>query len=282
MKKALLAGLTNFLVLSCAFSSGALAQYHEYTSGKPSVEIDLGILDEATNMPSDYDTSTSSSAPLAPFVLGVPLAPEMPVATAPVPPSSPARKRLLKPSMPVAPAKPAATPVVPSVSEEARKLPEPEYTPRITEEPEQKTEEKPKKKIAVQELTKEESVAPPPSPPVAEKETAPQAAAVPSLGDLTLEFTGNSSDIGETLTGKLDNVAAQLAAQGSGRLQVRAYAAGEDGTTSSARRIALSRALAVRSYLMDKGIKASRVDVRALGSDTDRSPVDRVDLIFAQ
>jgi outer membrane protein OmpA-like peptidoglycan-associated protein len=65
-----------------------------------------------------------------------------------------------------------------------------------------------------------------------------------------------------------------------GRLQVRGYAAGEDGSKSSARRIALSRALSVRSYLMDKGVKAKRVDVRAMGSETDRNPLDRVDLIF--
>jgi len=33
---------------------------------------------------------------------------------------------------------------------------------------------------------------------------------------------------------------------------------------------------------MDKGIKAVRLDVRALGSETDQTPIDRVDLVFVR
>ncbi len=44
--------------------------------------------------------------------------------------------------------------------------------------------------------------------------------------------------------------------------------------------MSLSRALMVRSYLADKGIKPVRLDVRALGSKTTRGPNDRVDIIF--
>ena len=42
----------------------------------------------------------------------------------------------------------------------------------------------------------------------------------------------------------------------------------------------LSRALTIRSYLLDKGVRAHRMDVRALGAKTDREPQDRVDLVF--
>ncbi|TAL39363.1 MAG: OmpA family protein, partial [Alphaproteobacteria bacterium] len=105
---------------------------------------------------------------------------------------------------------------------------------------------------------------------------------VPTMADLTLAFPGNSSDLTTETQKKLDSVIRQMKDMGEGRLQVRGFATGEDGSKSSARRIALSRALSVRSYLMDKGIKATRVDVRAMGSETERSPLDRVDLIFAR
>lgn len=105
---------------------------------------------------------------------------------------------------------------------------------------------------------------------------------VPVIDDLTLNFPGNSSDLTGESQKKLDAVIHQMNGMIDGRLQVRGYATGEDGSQSSARRIALSRALAVRSYMMDKGIKPTRVDVKASGSETDRQPLDRVDLIFAR
>jgi outer membrane protein OmpA-like peptidoglycan-associated protein len=122
-------------------------------------------------------------------------------------------------------------------------------------------------------------VAPPATPAPPEEVTMP---VVPTMADLTLAFPGNSSDLTTETQKKLDSVIRQMKDMGEGRLQVRGFATGEDGSKSSARRIALSRALSVRSYLMDKGIKATRVDVRAMGSETERSPLDRVDLIFAR
>lgn len=106
---------------------------------------------------------------------------------------------------------------------------------------------------------------------------------VPTLADLTLDFPGNSSDLTSQSQRKLDAVIAQLNDSSDGRLQVRGYASG-DGSTATARRIALSRVLAVRSYLMDKGIKPARVDVHARGAltDGDTRAADRVDLIFAR
>lgn len=121
-------------------------------------------------------------------------------------------------------------------------------------------------------------------PPASAAETpAPENfAAVPSASDLSIDFTGASSDLSAEAQQKLKAIVAQLKDMGDSRLQVRAYATGEDGSKSSARRISLSRALTVRSFLMDAGIKPTRVDVRAMGTETDRSPLDRVDLIFAK
>lgn len=131
---------------------------------------------------------------------------------------------------------------------------------------------------------------PPPAKPAA---PAPKAAAapqpaptreivVPTLADLSLEFDGTSSELNDTTRQKLTNLLPLLKEDESRRLAVHAYASGEDGSKSSARRISLSRALAVRAYLMDNGIKPTRVDVRALGLETDRKPLERVDLVFAR
>ena len=62
------------------------------------------------------------------------------------------------------------------------------------------------------------------------------------------------------------------------RVQVMAYASGSDDA-GKARRLSLSRALAVRSYLIEQGIGSTRIDVRALGDAAEGGPADRVDLM---
>ena len=191
-------------------------------------------------------------------------------------------------SAPVAPQRPA-TPVVPKMAAQpvapvaADPLPEAspaapveQATPAVVETPAAPVE-------AAAPRPSLEIVAPPLADVNAPSEPAEAAMpVVPIIDDLTLGFPGNSSDLNSESQRKLDAVIAQMKGMIEGRLQVRGYAAGEDGSQSSARRIALSRALAVRSYLMDKGIKPTRVDVKAAGSETDRQPLDRVDLIFAR
>lgn len=110
----------------------------------------------------------------------------------------------------------------------------------------------------------------------------PRDIAVPTLADLTLEFDGTSSDLTADTQQKLVNIIPHLRESKARRLAVHAYASGEDGSKTSARRISLSRALAVRSFLMDNGVEPTRVDVRALGLETDRKPLERVDLVFAR
>lgn len=59
---------------------------------------------------------------------------------------------------------------------------------------------------------------------------------------------------------------------------VVAYAAPTPEDPSSARRLSLSRALAVRNALMADGIPSSRIYVRALGGQTTDGPADRADV----
>jgi outer membrane protein OmpA-like peptidoglycan-associated protein len=64
------------------------------------------------------------------------------------------------------------------------------------------------------------------------------------------------------------------------RLRINAFASPVDSEPISARRISLARALTVRSWLLDKGVAARRMDVRAAGLETGREPPDRVDMVF--
>ena len=66
------------------------------------------------------------------------------------------------------------------------------------------------------------------------------------------------------------------------RLQLMAYAGGPSLSSSLARRMSLSRALSVRSFLIENGVRSTRIDVRALGNKTTEEPVNRVDLNVAE
>lgn len=200
--------------------------------------------------PPNVGTPVAPARPAAPVVPKMTAQPVAPVAADPLPEV-----------IPVAPAEQAA-PAAPVAS-----------APAPAAEPETAAQPRPSLEIVGAPLADVNA----PSEPA---ETAMPV--VPVIDDLTLNFPGNSSDLTSESQKKLDAVIHQMTGMIEGRLQVRGYATGEDGSQSSARRIALSRALAVRSYMMDKGIKPTRVDVKAAGSDTDRQPLDRVDLIFAR
>lgn len=198
--------------------------------------------------------------------------PDVAAPVAPVRPAAPVVPRIAaQPVAPVAAAPlPEAVPVAPV--EQAAPVAE---TPAPAAVPETETTTRPRPSLEI--------IAAPLADVNAPSEAAEAAMpVVPVIDDLTLNFPGNSSDLTGESQKKLDAVIRQMADMIEGRLQVRGYATGEDGSQSSARRIALSRALAVRSYMMDKGIKPTRVDVKAAGNETDRQPLDRVDLIFAR
>lgn len=99
-----------------------------------------------------------------------------------------------------------------------------------------------------------------------------------------LVFEAQSAALGTSEKAVLDDVAAKLKTDPASRLQLRSFAGGGDGSTSAARRVSLARALQVRSYLTQKGITASRLDVRAMGlgmnaAASEDAPADRVDMV---
>jgi outer membrane protein OmpA-like peptidoglycan-associated protein len=120
----------------------------------------------------------------------------------------------------------------------------------------------------------------PPAPQPAQ--TAARAPSVP-LGDGTrITFTGEETELNDSAKQALAGLVQKMQAQPNARVQLLAYASGTPDQASKARRTSLSRALAVRTYLLAQGVQSTRIDVRALGNTTDEQPVDRVDAIFAK
>lgn len=65
---------------------------------------------------------------------------------------------------------------------------------------------------------------------------------------------------------------------GAARVELEAYGGPKGDKSSDARRLSLRRALAVRQLLIDNGVPAERIDVKALGGADDSGTPDRVDV----
>ena len=99
---------------------------------------------------------------------------------------------------------------------------------------------------------------------------------------LRIPFEKNKTRIPRAEKPKIMTLANAVRDKNNFRLQVLAYAGGHDLSASKTRRMSLSRALAVRSYLIVNGVRSTQIDVRALGSKTSEKPLNRVDLNLAK
>ena len=102
------------------------------------------------------------------------------------------------------------------------------------------------------------AVAPDLGPATPPPTKAPLAASIP--------FIGRSPDLTEATRTTLDGVGKTLADKRPRLVEVRAFATGDDIVS---RQISLARALVVRAYLIDRGVK-SRIDVGAFLGDDER------------
>ena len=132
-------------------------------------------------------------------------------------------------------------------------------------------------------------VAVPPAPPAAAppppaRATAavapplpPEPAVQPPKGPVaaTVAFAGQSAELNDAAKIDLDRLAKNLGDRSLRQIEIRAYASGAD---PDSRKISLARALVVRSYLIDKGVKA-RIEVGAFGGDSRGGGSDRVDIL---
>lgn len=125
------------------------------------------------------------------------------------------------------------------------------------------------------------SVTPPPPavPPAVAIPVAAPAAAGAAAGT-TLHFAPGVSDLSADAHSSLNALIQRLSANQDLRVQLVAYASGSDEEANQARRLSLARAIAVRAYLIEQGVRGTRIDVRARGNlSAGAGPADRVDLV---
>jgi outer membrane protein OmpA-like peptidoglycan-associated protein len=157
----------------------------------------------------------------------------------------------------------------------ARELPEIEMDPPLSAGPERVS--------APAETRPAAASTPPESIRIAKAEpedspAATQTTALRPAGDLRLLFPENSANLSDAATNDLKSLAESLLKHDTQRVQLLAYARGTRETASQARRLSLSRALSVRTFLIDQGVSSTRIDVRALGNKAGDEPRDRLDI----
>lgn len=201
----------------------------------------------ATSTTQSASTSSRQQPPVATSIAPAPRE------EAPKAPSVPAPS-VAAPSVPAVPA-PVATPAPPSAPPSSLTAAQPAPSPSTAPEP-----AKPAQSAALTEGTSSSAT---PAP----------------VGELRLGFAEGSAELSDEAKQSLLDLAKSLAQDTTSRVQLLAFAADGGEGTSRARRLSLSRALAVRAFLIDQGVRSTRMDVRALGSNAGDGPADRVDIL---
>ena len=111
-----------------------------------------------------------------------------------------------------------------------------------------------------------------------ETEQAALPRVVTDTKSINVTFAPGSSDLNSGAKKTLNSIATRLRKNENIRMQLMAYAGESNMSASKARRLSLSRALAIRSYLIEKGVRGTRIDVRALGNKVSSGLPNRVDL----
>ena len=118
----------------------------------------------------------------------------------------------------------------------------------------------------------------------APRKTAP---AGPTTGKESLSkrsvilFAKDAPDPAASALGALKFLAGDLNAamtSPNARIELQAFGGPKGDKGSDARRLSLKRALSIRQVLIEDGVSADRIDVRAMGGVDDTGPTDRVDV----
>jgi len=206
-------------------------------------------------------TAAAKPAPAPAPVVAPKPAPVAPAAAAAPPEPPKPAPAIARPPEPPKPA-PAAPGVVAAPPESPKPAPPP--APVAAQPPEPP---KPAPAVAVERPGQTAAVIPPPPAP-----------ARPSVvGATRVTFEANSPALSAEARAALDRLAADMIADPARKITLKAYSSGGGGPET--RRLSLARGLAVRAYLIDKGVARERLDVQALGASADGGPADRVDAV---
>ncbi len=185
-------------------------------------------------------------------------------AEAPQEPAAPEQPAPEQPAAQQEPEQPAEEPAQQQAAQEPETAPAPSETPPAEGEAAETPEEQPT----------EEAEAPP------EPDNTQPAAPIPQ-GGIRIVFPTEFNDVPVEANSALDDLAAQMVADESMRIEIKCYASGTSDTESKARRKSLQRCINIRQYLFKKDVRTTRMDVRALGLKSEGQPADRVDIVPA-
>src|SRR3984957_3837711 len=115
----------------------------------------------------------------------------------------------------------------------------------------------------------------PPPPPVSDK-AATNAA--PTVSGLRVPFASGQSELSPESAAAIKQFASGPTTGEASSFNVLAYAPGSPDDPSTARRVSVSRAMAVRNALVADGVPSARIYVAALGAQSGDGPPDRVDV----
>ncbi|WP_366655784.1 hypothetical protein [Fodinicurvata sp. EGI_FJ10296] len=79
----------------------------------------------------------------------------------------------------------------------------------------------------------------------------------------------------------LGGLAQRMIENPSLRIRIDSFADDGTGAGAGARTVSLDRGFMIRTFLTDRGVRSTRVDVRALGDSAPEGPLDRVDLYLS-
>jgi outer membrane protein OmpA-like peptidoglycan-associated protein len=96
-----------------------------------------------------------------------------------------------------------------------------------------------------------------------------------------IKFPQNVNDIKSTMNGELNKIAALLTANQDKRVRIVGYSSGKDKSQDVAakRRNALEKVVAVRKYLVDRGVNTRQVSLQAAGDSESKSSGDNGDRV---
>ena len=172
-----------------------------------------------------------------------------------------------------APAAPAPAPPAPAASAALPPIPSPSAPPPAAVLP-----ATPPPNVRLAPLEPEPPKAKPPPAPEPVVAADAGGGAAPIADGLRVTFGNDRSELNPASETALKQFADKAPKGESASINVLSYAAGNPDDPSAARRLSLSRALAVRSVLMAEGIPSARIYVRALGATSGDGPPDRVDV----
>ena len=102
-----------------------------------------------------------------------------------------------------------------------------------------------------------------------------------NVGEVVFTSNGGAAlvDLDSSALSKLDVLAQRIGNNGE-RVMLEAFGGARGDTSHEAHRIALRRGLAIRRYLIAKGVPSNRIDILAVGG-AKAGPLNRVDVMLA-